>query len=105
MRTQTIVLTGHLTVEALARALATVDARESSVLLVDAAGMTGYDNAARDRFVAWNAEARDRIKAVAIVTDRALWRVVITAMSLASRQRMQAFATRPEAEAWANGLG
>ena len=97
-------LRGHLTEIALEEALATVPP-EATALLVDALGMTGYDGKARDTFVAWNARVRDRIGRVAIVTDKPLWRMVITAMGVASRQRMKAFEGEAPARAWLESAG
>ena len=81
-------LVNHLTAAALRVALspATQLLRAGSrlLLLVDCVGMTGYDAEARAQFVSWNAAHRHRIDRVAIVTDNALWHMVIAAMSLAS---------------------
>ncbi len=92
-------LQGHLSREALDAALPSVSG--PCALLVDARAMTGYDLAARTRFVEWNTEHRERIRRVAIVTDKIVWRTVISAMSLASRQPMKAFADAEEAKSWA----
>jgi len=43
---------------------------------------------------------RKKLRCVAIVTDKVLWRVVIGAMGLASQMPMQAFDSRAQAEAW-----
>ena len=104
LRKPVVTLRGHLTTAALQGELARVDSLlggTSSGLLVDASQMTGYDDAARALFVAWNTERRQQIPRVAIVTERTLWRVVIAAMSLASKQEMSVFADRGAAEAWA----
>jgi hypothetical protein len=63
--------------------------------------MTGYDSDARSLFVAWNADHKKRIRCVAVITDKALWHVVVSAMSLASRQRIKAFYVREEGVGWA----
>lgn len=73
----------------------------SASLIVDAREMTDYDAGARERFVAWNSDHRRRIRRVAIVTDKTLWHMVITAMALASRQTMRAFSSLEAARAWA----
>jgi len=98
-------LTGHLTLEAVEAALSPLhDGLADGVSLVfDCTEMTGYDRAARSRFVEWHGAHRDRIARVAIVTDRTLWHVAVTAMSLASSTTMRAFRARAEAEAWATG--
>ena len=66
--------------------------------------MSGYDPAARELFVEWNGRWRSSIQRVAIVTERRLWTMVITAMGLASRQSMRAFAQPSDASTWLAGL-
>lgn len=98
-------LRGHLTEEALGSSLARIEPAllaERTGLVIDASQMTGYDDAARSLFVAWNARYRSRIARVAIVTDKVLWRVVISAMGLASRQEMKPFTSLSEAQRWAS---
>ncbi|HJL16939.1 MAG TPA: STAS/SEC14 domain-containing protein [Sandaracinaceae bacterium LLY-WYZ-13_1] len=98
-------LTGHLTCEALDAALAGVEPRPPMVLVVDCRAMTGYDAEARRRFVEWHREHRDRIAAVAVVTEKRLWHMIVSAMSLASGQRMRAFDAMDQARAWAAAGG
>ncbi len=45
------------------------------------------------------------MSAVAIVTDKASWRLVISTMALASGQRMKPFTDRAAAENWLRSLG
>lgn len=66
--------------------------------------MTGYDAEARQLFVEWNARHRARVTAVAIVTHKILWHVVIAAMALASGQRMRAADTPQAARRWLASL-
>jgi hypothetical protein len=98
-------LSGHLTVaalnDAIRRASDSISHASGAVdLVVDAREMTDYDLAARVRFVEWNAEYRGRIRRVAILTSNLAWRMVITAMALASKQQMKAFVTMAEALQW-----
>lgn len=95
----TVMLRGHLTALALETALASVDASATG-LLVEASDMTDYDAGAREAFVAWNDRMRSRITRVAIVTHKPLWRMVISAMGVASRQKMKAFDTVDAALTW-----
>lgn len=95
----TVQLRGHLTALALESALSAVDSSATAVL-VDALEMTDYDAEARTAFVAWNRRTRDRIQRVAVVTDKPIWRMVISAMGVASRQKMRAFASKSEAREW-----
>lgn len=98
-------LQGHLTEDALRSLLARIEPAllaEPCGLVIDSTQMTGYDDAARSLFVKWNAHNRSRIARVAIVTDKVLWRVVISAMGLASRQEMRPFTSLVEAQRWAS---
>ncbi len=99
-------LSGHLTEQGLRQRLVGAGAEleslpEPRVLLVNCAAMTGYDAEARRLFMDWNAARKRRIAAVAVVTDKPLWHVVVSAMALASSQVMRAFDTEVDAEAWA----
>lgn len=101
----TVTFRGHLTADVLRAELTRVEPTmqaERSGLIVDARQMTGYDDAARDLFVDWNTRHRGRIARVAVVTDKLLWRVVISAMGLASRQEMKPFAAYSDAVGWAS---
>ncbi len=103
-----IVLRGHLTEAALRSSLESIDPDLAGgarcALLVDVTGITGYDSAARSLFVSWNREHRSRITGVAVVTTNRLWTMVISAMSLASAQKMKPFATRESAVEWCERL-
>ena len=101
MSTATVVLEDHLTLDTLESALSVVP-RSCSALVVDCRAMSGYDSDARARFVEWNAERRDIIRRVAVVTENMLWHMIIAAMALASRQDMKAFNTVDDARAWAD---
>ncbi|HSQ66738.1 MAG TPA: STAS/SEC14 domain-containing protein [Polyangiaceae bacterium] len=95
----TVQLRGNLTALVLESALSAVDSSATAVL-VDALEMTDYDAEARTAFVAWNERTRDRIQRVAVVTEKPLWRMVISAMGVASRQKMRAFASTSDARDW-----
>ena len=85
--------------EALDAAMKTADDR-SCGMIFDCLAMTGYDMEARHAFVAWHHAHRGRVRAVAVVTEKMLWHMVVGAMAMASGQTMRAFAKREEAEAW-----
>jgi hypothetical protein len=98
-------LQGHLTDTVLEAALVSVTGRlvggtTSFRLLVDCLRMTGYDSAARALFVEWNKKHRRRIERVAVLTEKVIWHMVISAMSLASRQDMRPFTDRAAALGW-----
>jgi ABC-type transporter Mla MlaB component len=100
-----ITLTGHLTRSSLGVVLKSIEPRmkrESRLLIVDCRSLSGYDADARALFVEWNARHREQIRAVALVSDNNFFSVVVSAMALASRQRMKVFHDEPTALAWAN---
>jgi hypothetical protein len=96
-------LRGHLDRSVLASELEriekTIPLRDARVLL-DCREMTGYDLDARHAFVSWNERVRGRLLGVAILTGNPLWRMVIAAMSMASRVPMKPFADEQSALAW-----
>lgn len=103
--TATVSLNGHLTAEVLAEALSDAERALAQVepkirLLVDCLNMADYDRDARQAFVNWNRKHQARIAAVAVVTHRQIWHVVVGAMALASGQKMRAFDTIEAARAW-----
>lgn len=103
-------LEGHLSEGSLRSALSEASAAlaactEQRHLLVDCMTMTGYDSAARQLFVEWNARNKSKVKSVAVVTQKTLWHVVVSAMALASGQRMKAFDSRGEALNWIQSTG
>lgn len=101
---QLLTLRGHLTRGDLQASLQPVARNllaRRAALVVDARLMTSYDDDARALFVDWNTQHRDHIVRVAVVTERTLWRMVISAMALASQQDMRSFADLPAAQQWA----
>lgn len=103
MSSLVVTLRGHLTVSALERELAPIERQLGDgphPVIVDASAMSGYEEDARSRFVDWSRRHRDRIAGIAIVTDRLMWRMVISAMSVASTQEMRAFDSLDAARAW-----
>ncbi|MBI5494909.1 MAG: STAS/SEC14 domain-containing protein [Deltaproteobacteria bacterium] len=103
--TVTITLEGNLSAGSLSDALKPLGARleepAAKVSVVfDVRTMTGYDVDARHAFVDWHRRHKDRVRAVAIVTDNSMWHVVISAMSLASGQQMKPFSDPSAAQEW-----
>jgi hypothetical protein len=100
-----LTLAGQLTESALAAALNRADlqvraAKSLVALVVDCSTMTGYDPPARSLFVSWNSRHKRKLLCVAIVTQNRLWHMVISSMSLASGQKMKAFATVADTQSW-----
>ena len=98
-------LTGHLTEAALGVALDKADSELRSsttrpALIVDCLTMTGYDSAARSRFIAWNSRHKRHFRCVVVLTTNKMWHMVVGSMSLASGQSMKAFSALSEAEVW-----
>jgi hypothetical protein len=99
-----IELTGHLTRASLAASLAqpraALAAAAGAHVRIDCRTMTGYDADARADFVEFMRASRAKVARVAIVTERVSWRMVISAMSLASGVSMKPFTSLAEADAW-----
>ena len=96
-----MVLLGRLTRSKLEEALSKIpDDLEGFGLLVDCTNMQSYDADARSTFVEWNRKNATRIAKVAVVTNRSLWHMVVSAMSFASSQDMRAFGEPSEAYDW-----
>lgn len=103
-------LIGHLTLEQLDARLAPLSLRFAKVsgrvpVVVDCSQMTGYDTAARRRFVDWNRQHKTTVSRLGIVIRNPLWKMVISAMSLASGEVMRSFASITEARAWVSEEG
>lgn len=100
----TVAFGQRLTVASLDAALAglapRIAAQQSFSLLVDATVLTGYDADARDSFSKWTRTHRQLVAAVAVVTRNPMYRMVVSAMAVATDQRMAAFAELNEAHAW-----
>ena len=97
---------GHLSADLLSRLLAPLtsqlkrDQDGSFGLIVDILAMTGYDQEARAHYIGWQNTYRYRVKRVAVVTDKALWRMVIAAVGLAAGGEMRSFDTETKAMKW-----
>jgi len=87
-----------LTATDLRAALANV-APSAKSILIDATEMTDYEREARDAFVEWS-RSRPNMKRIAIVVNKPMWRMVISAMGIASRRDMRAFDTPESAMKW-----
>jgi hypothetical protein len=90
MKPFVVTFSGHLSARQVSAELAPFDVLDPTTrvpLLVDVREMTGYESEARARFVEWNTAHRERVLGVAILTENLVWKVVIKAMAIASRQR------------------
>ncbi|NOY91371.1 MAG: STAS/SEC14 domain-containing protein [Deltaproteobacteria bacterium] len=74
--------------------------RAGTSMIVDCASMDDYDADARALFVDWHREHRKQFGSVAVITDKRLWHMLVSAMSLASGQRMRAFNDLAQARNW-----
>jgi hypothetical protein len=98
-------LRGHLTAEHLREQLAPISAQLLNAsaprgLLVDCTEMTGYELEARHAFVELMTRHRARLSAVAVVTSKPIWQMVVSTMAMASRTEMKAFDDVEQAHAW-----
>ena len=96
-----VTLHGHLTKEQLERALGAAEHVKGTIgLLVDCLEMKSYDTEARAYFVDWHKKMQPHIEKTAVVLNQPVWRIVVSAMGLASNIPMTAFDTIVEAERW-----
>ncbi len=96
-------LEGHLLESDLRDALEGAMKRADSercAMLIDCLAMSSYEMDARHAFVSWQKAHKDRVRAVAIVTKKTLWHMVVSAMGVASGQPMKAFDEPATARAW-----
>lgn len=96
-------LRGDLTVAALDDALVPIEAelrRGARGLLVDVRQVTNLRRDVRERFLRWSRAHRDRVSAMAIVTESRAWRVLIKGMALLGTQKLRAFEEPIRATAW-----
>ncbi len=101
-------LTGFLDAEQVLRATKQageqLDRLGKGRLLVDCLTMNDYEGEARRLFTEWNAQNKNRVEGVAVVTDKLLWHMVVSTIGLASSQTMKAFSSADDAEAWLGKL-
>jgi len=89
-------LTATSLAQSIAGILPELDPGEPVLLVVDALDIASYTAEAREDFVEFARRHTNSIERFAILTDRSLWRVVISAMSLASGMSMHAYPSRVE---------
>jgi hypothetical protein len=103
-----LMLKGEVTVPSLQSALAPIEAelqRGARGLLVDVRRATKLDSAARDYFFRWSKERRAQISAMAIVTDKTRYKLLVTALSVVGGRPIRSFAEPIRATAWLNTAG
>lgn len=94
-------LAGDVTEFSLARTLGgVIRPGQDQLLLVDCSDMRDYTPEARELFIDWNRAHKKDILAVAVVSRRNLWQLVVSTMALASAQRMRSFESVEAAESW-----
>jgi hypothetical protein len=104
--THKITLTGHLTNDTLLRELAIatevleMQPERPLGLLFDVLQMTGYDQEIRTSYIEWHRRHHRRLGRVAVVTTSSLWRVVVSAVGLATRGQVRTFPTVEQAAVW-----
>lgn len=84
----------------LARVAAGLLGNDQVALLFDVLRMTGYDPPIRDLYIDWHNKHKARLAKVAVVTDRSLWRMVVSTVGMAVRAKVKTFTRVDEARAW-----
>lgn len=102
-------LEGHVTAESIQVTLDDVSRRltaapRPSVLLIDLLAMKSYEPACRTAFTGWYRRNAHLIRAVAGITDRASWRVIISAIGLATKGQFKSFEALDAAIGWARSI-
>jgi hypothetical protein len=103
-----ISLQGYLTPSALKNYFkkAEFEMRRASPVLVDATGMTGYDDDCRHWFLyEFGRDYDGRVGKMAVLTRRTMWRVVVATLNLVVGKtfktiKVRCFEERADAEAW-----
>jgi hypothetical protein len=103
-----IEIVGHLTVPILDDELQLVAAglggsADSVALLFDVLKMTSYDPPIRNLYIDWHTRNKQRVAKVAVVTDHALWRMVVSTVGMAVRAQVKTFADPFAARDWCAG--
>jgi hypothetical protein len=103
VRVFTVEIVGYLTAETFGDELERVSAGlhgDSVALLFDILRMTGYEPPVRDLYIGWHAKHKAEIAKVAVVTDRSIWRMVVSAVGLAVRAQVKTFTRVRDAKSW-----
>jgi hypothetical protein len=101
-------LSGEVTVTSLQASLAPIDAelqRGSRGLLVDVRRASKLESSARDHFFRWSKERRNKLSAVAIVTNKTRHKLLVTALAVVGGRPIRAFEEPIRATVWLNEKG
>lgn len=100
----TIAIEGQLTVagfrDQLDHAVERMRRGGELALLFDILRMSAYEPEVRDEYLRWHKRHGAGIRRVAVVTDRAMWRLVIATLGMASGGSTRAFDQVDPARAW-----
>lgn len=77
--------------------------RGDTAFLLDILDMTGYDPAVRDQYIRWHKANGGKLKRTAVVTNKTMWRLVISTISVATGGGTRAFEQVDEAQRWLLG--
>ena len=94
---------GTLNLDELNESLSSLALDAPAPLLIDCTAMEGYDEDARSAFTEWMKANAAQLGAVAVVTDRPLWRPVLSAIGLAAKKEIKIFDEARVAQAWLEG--
>jgi len=86
----------------LATAATQLRTESGHALLFNILGMASYDPAIRDVYVTWYRAHKSRVRRVAVVTDKTMWRLIVATLGMATGGNTRAFERLEEAERWAS---
>jgi len=69
-------------------------------LCIDILEMSGYEPAVRETYMQWARANSSRIRRVAVVTDKTMWRLVVATIGMATGGNTRAFEHAAEAKRW-----
>jgi hypothetical protein len=97
-------VSGRLTVEDFGKTLRGMASQmrpgDSYAFVLDILDMESYEPEVRDLYIRWHREYGSYLKRTAVVTNKTLWRMVVSTISMATGGGTRAFGTVEEANRW-----
>ena len=94
---------GHLMTASLAQLLAEATTKLEdgpNAILMTTKGMTGYDMECQSIFIRWAKEHNDRVRRIAIASQRTIWSLVVSTMAPMISVDMAVFRDEEDALIW-----